>query len=83
MIITTIVDAHGEVDGCMILANTKPSIRFAIFPHNLGAKVERVVQWAASPTSISQITPRAAGGNEFSFPINIWRLFQISLRNFS
>ena len=76
---TTIGDAYGAVNGCKILANTKPLIRSANFLRNLGATGRmRCAIGVAPPTSISQIAPRAAGGNAFSFPFNRWRLFQIN-----
>ena len=52
--ITTIGDAHGEVEGHMVLADSNPVIRVANFSRNFGATgLTRCAIGAASPTSIS------------------------------
>ena len=82
--ITTIGEAHGDVDGRIIFADNSPLIKSASFSRNLGATGRtRCAIGLAPPTSISHTAPRAAGGRAFPLPISKCRLFQINCRNFS
>jgi len=69
--ITTIGDAHGDIDGQIISAYNNPLIKSANFSRNLGATDRTLCAIGlAPPTSISQIAPRAASGSAFPFPIS-------------
>ena len=71
--ITTIRDAHGDVDGRMILADSNFLIRSATFSQNLGATgLTLCVTGFAPLTPISQTDLRAAGGRASPFPISKW-----------
>ena len=68
LMITTIGDAHGDVDGWTILAASSPLMRSDNFSRYLGATGRTLCAiGAAPPTSISQIAPRAAGGEGVTF----------------
>lgn len=66
--ITTVGESHGEVDGRMILADSNPLIKSASFSRNFGATGRTLCAIGLpTPTSISQIAPRAAGGRPLHF----------------
>ena len=78
LIIITIGEAQGDVDGWIILAINNPFIVPANLSQNLGATgLTRCAIGFATPTSISQTYPSAAGGKVVSFPINKRRFFQM------
>ncbi|KAE9276552.1 hypothetical protein PF001_g26065 [Phytophthora fragariae] len=75
-------DAHGDFDFWIILALSSPLIRSATFSRNSGGIFRtRCATGVASPASMSQTTPRAAGGKAFPLPINHFRRFQMIWRN--
>ena len=71
--------SHGDAEGRMVLADNNPLIRSANFYRNSGATGRNIcVIGLAPPTSISQISPRAAGRSALFFLMSKFRFFQIN-----
>ncbi|KAE9264717.1 hypothetical protein PF001_g31173 [Phytophthora fragariae] len=75
-------DAHGDFDFWIILALSSPLIESATFSLNCGGSFRtRCATDFASPTSMSQTTPTAAGGKAFPLPINHFHRLQMIWRS--
>ena len=82
LIITTIGEAHGDVEGRIILADSSPLIKYASFSGNLGGTGRTLCAIGLGPpTSISHIAPRAAGGSVFPLPMIRCLFLQMSCLN--
>ena len=80
LIITTIGDAHGDIEGRIIFADNNPLIRSPNIPEMWVQPAVHAIGFAPT-TSISHTAPRADGGKTSTFLINRILLFHINCRN--